>query len=176
MPGCRAHQDGHLDVASDDAVGDLVQRAVAADDNEQRRTAVDRVPRAPSGGPDLGEEHVPREPATGGDVREPAQRLPVEPLADAGLTRNTVGVTEAPTVRGDRLQSVPWGSPACDGPQGQLSHLVHRCAHLLIGNADELALDHDVAHRQHAAGLHLAERTEREQHGGLHLDGKDAAL
>ena len=48
-----AHQDGDLDVAPDDTVGDLVQRAVTADDDEQRRAAVDRIPReAPSGGRD----------------------------------------------------------------------------------------------------------------------------
>ena len=60
--------------------------------------------------------------------------------------------------------------------QRELGHLVDGLPHVLVADPQELALDDHVADDQHAAGLELAERAEREQHRGLHLDGQDAAL
>src|ERR687886_2508809 len=83
------------------------------------------------------------------------QRRPVDPFADAGLTRNLV----------------------LSGYCGQCDpgHAVDRGPKLLVGDALELALDDDVAHGEEAAGGEAAERAEGEEHGGLHLDGEDAA-
>src|SRR6478672_8312160 len=89
------------------------------------------------------------------------QRLPVAPFAEAGLTRKTV--RPLVTVTG------------CHGGERKLGHLVDRALHVLVRDADELALDDDVADDQQAAGLDLLERADREEHRGLHLDREDAA-
>src|SRR2546421_3091959 len=85
------------------------------------------------------------------------QRRPVDPFADAGLTRKTVSV-----LSGD----------CCQGDPG---HAIHGRSQLLVGDACELALDDDVADGEQAAGLDAPERTEREEHRRLHLDREDAA-
>src|SRR4051794_36514820 len=90
------------------------------------------------------------------------QRLPVAPFAEAGLTRKTVRP----------LITVTGGH----GGERQLGHLVDRALHVLVRDADELALDDDVADDQQAAGLDLLERPDREEHGRLHLDGEHAAV
>src|SRR3954447_20140605 len=90
------------------------------------------------------------------------QRLPVAPFADAGLTRKTVCALVTVT-----------GGP---GRERQLGHLVDGPLHVLVRDPDELALDDDVADDQQAARPDLAERADREEHGRLHLDGKDAAV
>jgi hypothetical protein len=82
------------------------------------------------------------------------QRRPVDPFADAGLTRN-------------RVLSGDWR-------ERDSGHPVDRRAQLLVGDPLELALDDDVAHRQQAAGGEAAQRAEGEEHRGLHLDGQDA--
>src|SRR4051794_25651837 len=86
------------------------------------------------------------------------QRRPVEPAAEAGLTRKTVLVL----VGGDRLERDP-------------RHPVDRGLQLLVRDAREDALDHDVRHRQQAPRLDAAQRRDREQRRRLHLDGEDAA-
>ena len=78
-----------IDVASGDAVHDLVQRPVAADGDDERRAGVhsllrelDQAVRA------LREERLAREAEPRGAVGEASgQRLPVAPLSEAGLTR-----------------------------------------------------------------------------------------
>ena len=67
------------------------------------------------------------------------QRFPVEPAAEAGLTRKTVrpGLMAVVARRG--------------GVERDPRHPVDRGAELLVGDPDELALDDDVADREQAA-------------------------
>src|SRR5690348_13931428 len=88
------------------------------------------------------------------------QRRPVDPLADAGLTRKTV------------LMLLVGG----DGRERDARHAVDGGAQLLVGDALELALDDDVADRQQAAGLHAAQRADGEQRRRFHLDREHTAL
>src|SRR5436190_3568615 len=81
-------------------------------------------------------------------------RRRVAPLSEAGLTRKTV------------LSLMLCGG---NGRQRDARHPVYRGAELVVGDPLELALHHNVADRQQAAGLDAAERTEREEHGSLHL-------
>src|SRR5262249_9365694 len=89
------------------------------------------------------------------------QRRPVDPPAEAGLTRKTVGSLMAVAGRG--------------GVERDPRHAVDGRAEVLVGDPYELALDHDVAHGQEAPGLHSPQRSDREQHRGLHLDREDPA-
>ena len=66
------------------------------------------------------------------------QRRPVDPLADAGLTRKTVLMLGG------------------DGRERDARHAVDGRTELLVGDALELALDHDVADGQQAARLDAA--------------------
>src|SRR5829696_3383219 len=63
-----------------------------------------------------------------------------------------------------------------DRAERELGHLVAGRLHFLVRDADELAFDHDVADREEAARLEAAQRPEREEHGGFHLDGEDASV
>src|SRR5690348_16399095 len=86
------------------------------------------------------------------------QRFPVAPLPEAGLTRKTVLMV------GDRdVERDP-------------RHAVDRRAQLVVRDPLELAFDDDVAHGEQAAGFDAAQRADREQRRGLHLDGEHAAL
>src|SRR5688500_2992566 len=76
------------------------------------------------------------------------QRRPVEPFADAGLTRKTVSLMSG------------------GGRERDARHPVDGCLHLVVRDALELTLDDDVAHDQQAAGLHALERAHREQRRG----------
>ena len=78
-----------VDVAPGDAVHDLVQRAVAADSDDERRAAVDRLrARARSGAPAAPRRASRRSgPSRAARCASSGQRLPVAPLSDAGLTR-----------------------------------------------------------------------------------------
>src|SRR5947208_1767689 len=84
------------------------------------------------------------------------QRRPVEPFADAGLTRKTVLVL------------------SCDGGKRHPRHPVDCGPQLVVGDPLELAFDHDVADGEQAAGRDPAQRAEREEDGRLHLDAEDA--
>ena len=110
----RDHRD--LDVALRDAVRDLVHRAVAADDDELRRAAVDRFSRElrqMAGA--LGEQRIAGEAARGGGVAICGQRRPVAPLSDAGLTRKTTAISGPPWRSRARLASC--GRPPRGGPR-----------------------------------------------------------
>src|SRR5919197_2794903 len=87
------------------------------------------------------------------------QRRPVDPAAEAGLTRKTVSELMAGRGRRER----------------DLRHAIDCGAELLVGDALELALDDDVAHRQQAAGLHAPQRSDGEEGSGFHLHGEDSA-
>src|SRR5262249_3872604 len=82
------------------------------------------------------------------------QRFPVAPLPDAGLTRKAV------LMAGSDRREPDAGHPVDGGAQ------------LVVGDPLELALDDDVAHREQAPCLHLAQRAEREKDCGLHLDAE----
>src|SRR5579862_216829 len=99
----------------------------------------------------------PSSPSSAARWASSGQRLPVAPLSDAGLTRKTVC-------------SVSGG----DGERDP-SHAVDRRSQLVVADACEDTLDHDVAHREQAARFDAAQRADREQRGGLHLDGEHAA-
>src|SRR5438105_11839030 len=87
------------------------------------------------------------------------QRLPVEPFADAGLTRKTVSALMLGGHRGERDP----GHPVDGGAQ------------FVVGDPRERALDDDVADGEEAPGFDSPERPEREEHRRLHLDREDAA-
>src|SRR2546423_1559656 len=99
----------------------------------------------------------PARPSPSARCASSGQRLPVAPPADAGLTRKTV-------LMGRR------------GCEGDARHPVDGCAQLLVRYSLELALDDDVADGEHAARVHLAQRAEREQDRGLHLDPENPAV
>src|SRR5437764_85024 len=82
------------------------------------------------------------------------QRRPVVPFADAGLTRKTV----LPLMLG----------LGCDRGERDAGHPVDGGLELLVRDPRELLADDDVADREQAARLHTAQRSEREQDGGLH--------
>src|SRR5207237_9914688 len=84
-------------------------------------------------------------------------RLPVTPLSDAGLTRNTVLVR-------------------CDGCEPDTGHPVDRGAELVVADPREPSFDDDVADRQQAAGVAASQRADRAEDRRLHLDAEDAAL
>src|SRR5258707_1301942 len=86
-------------------------------------------------------------------------RLPVAPLLDAGLTRKTVL-----SLMSD-----------CD-VERDLGHSIDRSTQVVVRDPLELALDHDVADGEQAAGLDAAKCADGEQRGCLHLDGEHAAL
>ena len=92
QPGA-ARDDGDLDARrAGDPVHDLVDRAVAADDDEQRRSVVDRLPRErrPAGPARSERSASPASPRAAARWAISGQRRPVEPPAEAGLTRKTV--------------------------------------------------------------------------------------
>src|SRR5918999_1933247 len=101
----------------------------------------------------------PSRPSSAALATSSGQRLPADQLPAAGLTTKAV------------LMGL-----GRDRAERELGHLVDGGAHLLVRDADELTLDDDVADREEAARLDLAQSAEREQHGGLHLDGEDAAV
>src|SRR3954468_5117290 len=101
----------------------------------------------------------PRSPSPSARWASSGQRLPVAPPSDAGLTRKTV------------LMGAGGGGRECDA-----RHPVDGAAQFLVSDPLELALDDDVADREQAAGVHLAERAEREEDRSLHLDREDAAV
>src|SRR4051812_38339109 len=103
----------------------------------------------------------PARPAAAARRAISGQRRPVDPFAEAGLTRKANGVR---SVLGRRRRE-------CD-----LRHAVDRGAELLVGDAGEHALDDDVADGEEAARVRSADRADREQRRGLHLDREDAAL
>ena len=112
-----------------EAVHDLVDRAVAADDDEQLGAAVRRLAGELAELPAaLGDERVAFEAARGRLVRDLRPAPPVEPLADAGLTRKTVVAPRASRSGGH-------------GVERELGHLVDRLPHVLVRDAEELALD-----------------------------------
>src|SRR6476646_4823528 len=86
------------------------------------------------------------------------QRLPAAPASAAGLTRKVTALMAAGHGR------------ECD-----TRHAVDRGAQLVVRDARELLADHDVAHRQQAAGLDPAQCADREQHRRFHLDAEHAA-
>src|SRR5439155_6265964 len=88
------------------------------------------------------------------------QRFPVDPFAEAGLTRKTVvGLMIG-----------------CRGAECDARHAVDRGAQIVVRDPRELAADDDVAHRQQAAGLDAAQRADGEERRRLHLDAEHAAL
>src|SRR6476646_3522270 len=105
----------------------------------------------------------PLRPAAAARCEISGQRLPVEPLADAGLTRKTVFSASVLLVGRDRRER-------------DARHPVDRSAELVVRDALELTLDDDVADGQQAAGLHSAQRADGEERGGLHLDGEHSTL
>src|SRR5919201_3368910 len=86
------------------------------------------------------------------------QRLPVAPLSEAGFTRNAISVIGR------------------DRGQRDARHAVDSRLEILVGDARELAADDDVADGEQASGLDAAERADREDDGGFHLDRQDPAL
>src|SRR5581483_444473 len=99
----------------------------------------------------------PASPSAAARRASSGQRRPVAPFPDAGLTRNTVALIL------DR------------DPERDPRHPVDRGPQLLVADPREDALDDDVAHRQEAGALDAAQRPDREQRGGLHLDREHAA-
>src|SRR5262245_18127190 len=91
-------------------------------------------------------------------------RFPVVPAAEAGWTRKTVSAPLMAVATRGR------------GVQRDLRHAVDRGPQLLVADADELPLDHDVAHRQEAPAVDLPKRGDSEERRGLHLHGENAAL
>ena len=81
----------------------------------------------------------PRAPSSRRGAPSPAQRRPVDPFAEAGLTRKTVSLMS----RGR-------------GGEGHARHPVDGGLHLVVRHPLELALDDDVADDQQAAGLDAA--------------------
>src|SRR5687767_12120888 len=92
------------------------------------------------------------------------QRFPVEPPAEAGLTRKTV-----------RPALVLVVTRRC-GVERDPRHSLDRRAKLVVRDADELALDDDVADGQQAPAVDAAQRGEREERRRLHLDREHATL
>src|SRR5262245_23680599 len=92
------------------------------------------------------------------------QRLPVVPPAEAGLTRKTVRPALMAVAAGGRRV------------ERDLRHAVDRGPEVFIGDAHELALDDDVAHRQQTPAVDAAKRRQGEERCSLHLDGQDASL
>ena len=85
-------QDGDLGARPGDAVHDLVQRPVAADDDEQLALAGRARARARSGGRGRSDRSSsPSSPSSAARARSFGQRFAVEPFALAGLTRKTTG-------------------------------------------------------------------------------------
>src|SRR5438045_2767023 len=82
----------------------------------------------------------PCRPSAAARCASSGQRLPVAPLADAGLTRKTV----PPLIGSDRRE--PDARHAVDGG-----------AQLVVADPRELALDDDVAHGEQAPGLDLGQ-------------------
>src|SRR5438552_1210883 len=103
----------------------------------------------------------PMSPRSAASCAISGQRLPVAPLSDAGFTRKTVW-----------LMVFLSG----DGGERDARHAVDRGLEILVRYALELAADDDVADRQEAARLHLAQGPDREQDRGFHLDSQHAAL
>src|SRR4051794_17735727 len=87
------------------------------------------------------------------------QRRPVEPPADAGLTRKTVRAL----MTGGR------------GRERDPRHPVDPGLQLAVGDPREDALDGDVRHGERAARLRAAQRCDGEERRRLHLDREHAA-
>src|SRR4051794_1144431 len=86
------------------------------------------------------------------------QRRPVVPLSDAGLTRKTV------LMSGRR------------GGERDARHTIYGSPQLVVGDPLEHAFDDDVADREQRTCVRSAQRAQREQTRGFHLDGEHAAL
>src|SRR4051795_3998537 len=95
---------------------------------------------------------VPSSPSCAARCASSGQRLPVAPLADAGLTRKTVLMVGR------------------NGRERDARHPVDRRTQLFVGDPLELTLDDDVADGEETADVHLPERADREEHSRLHLD------
>src|SRR5579862_2127881 len=119
----------------------------------------------------------PSSPSVAARLARSGHRLPVTPLSDAGLTRNTVssgGAERTGRSRSGRRRKRRLGGG--DGGEADTGHPVDRGTELVVADPRELALDDDVADRQQAARIDAAQRAEREQDRRLHLDSEDAAL
>src|SRR5688500_12121292 len=103
----------------------------------------------------------PSSPAAAARRASSGHLRPVEPPAEAGLTRKTVS-----------LMRVLLGR---DGHERKPGHPVDGRAQLLVRDAREGAADDDVADGEQASGVHAPQRADREEDGCLHLDGEDAA-
>src|SRR5215510_8721105 len=103
----------------------------------------------------------PASPSAAARCATSGQRLPVEPPAEAGLTRKTVRRALMAVLRG-----------RC-GLERDAGHAIHRSTELVVGDPHELALDDDVADGKQAPGEDAAQRPDREERRGLHLDRKD---
>ena len=149
---------------SRDAVHDLVHGAVAADDDEQRRAVVDGVARELDElAAALGEERVARRGrAPRARCAISGQRLPVEPPADAGLTRKTVPqwlmVARSPSSSASRVMR----STAARSSSSEMRV-----------NSPSTTMSLTVSRQPAWTPRSAATREERR---GLHLDGEDAAL
>ncbi len=103
-PGAARDDASSTPSAPGEPVDDLVDRAVAADGDEQRRAAFDGVARQLASGARAARRRArrPRRPSAAARRASSGQRRPVAPLADAGLTRKTVRSALMLVVRGAR--------------------------------------------------------------------------
>ena len=161
VPAGAARDHGELDASSaGEAVDDLVHRAVAADATISfaPRSAASRASRPSWPGP-VGEQRVAGQAERRGLVRELGPAPPGGAVLGGRVDEE------------DGLCSVVVGR----GRERDAGHAVDGGAQLVVGDPRELALDDDVADGEQAGGLDVAQGAEREEDGGLHLDGEDAA-
>ena len=152
-------------VDPDEPVRDLVDRPVATDDDEQPRAGERRLARELGEVPrPLAEERVALEPGRRGPPRELGPAAPGRPVRRRRVDEEDVLGRLASAVMAVTVasaSSVIWSTAF------RISSSVMR-----TNSPSTTTSRHD----QHAAGLDLAQRPEREEHGGLHLDREDPAV
>ncbi len=130
----------------------------------------------------------PSSPAAAARRASSGHRRPVEPFAAAGLTRKTRFPGSAREAPGSSrvFTSLPsrWRFRDAKAPgysavtTCRASSVIWSTAerHLVVGDADELALDDHVRDDEHAAGLDPPQCAQGEEDGRLHLHREDPTL